>query len=80
MNAIERDILQFIADRSGKVSFYHVARSFGVGDPLPDLPGIVSALKGKGLLEETGMLGDMAALAVTQQGVSALSKGISENA
>jgi hypothetical protein len=80
MTSIERDILQFIAERSGEVSFCHVARSFGLGDPLPDLPEIIGALKDKGLLEETGSLGDMATLGITQRGTVALAKGIGENA
>jgi hypothetical protein len=67
MSELEREILKYLAERSGKVSFYHLVRMFGYG-PSQDLPAIVAKLKGKGLIEEGALAGAMPLLIVTPAG------------
>ena len=67
MTELERDILKYLATRSGEVSFYHLVRMFGF-DSSRDLPAICEKLKSRGLIEEKPCAGAMPLLVVTPAG------------
>jgi len=67
MTELEREILNYLATRSGEVSFYHVVRMFGF-DTSRDLPAICAKFVSLGLIEEKPCAGAMPLLVVTPAG------------